>query len=54
VFEVVDGQGVVRARVVLPPNTRLQGFGNRSIYLVRRDALGLEWVQRYPWPTGGR
>lgn len=54
VYEVIDGQGVIRARVVLPPNTRLGGFGNRAIYLVRRDALGLEWIQRYAWPAGGR
>ncbi len=54
VYEVIDGQGVIRARIVLPPNTRLEGFGEGALFLVRRDALGLHWLQRYPWLDGGR
>lgn len=49
-FDVMDGQGVVRARVILPGNTRLQAFGRNALYLVRTDALGLEWIQRVSWP----
>jgi hypothetical protein len=54
IYEVIDGQGVIRARIVLPPNTRLEGFGEGAIFLVRQDALGLHWLQRYPWLDGGR
>jgi hypothetical protein len=40
-----DGNPVRQLR--LPPRTRLVGFGARTIYLVRRDADDLEWLERY-------
>ena len=49
-YDLVDGQGVVRMRVYLPLHTRLQGFGLQTVFLVRTDAVGLEWIQRYAWP----
>jgi len=52
-FALIDGQGVKRAEVTLPLHTRLQGFGRESLYLVRVDGVGLEWVQRYQWPVAG-
>jgi hypothetical protein len=36
-----------RGRVALPPKTRLVGFGNGTLYLVRRDDDDLEYLQRY-------
>jgi hypothetical protein len=56
-FALIDGQGVRRAEVTLPLHSRLQGFGSDALYLVRTDGVGLEWIQRYPWPprsAGGR
>ena len=46
-FDVFDGQGRLARKVVLPPDTRLVGFGKGVAYLVRTDADGLEWLGRY-------
>ena len=46
-YDVFDSFGKQVGRVVLPKDTRLAGFGQRSVYLVRRDADDLEYLQRY-------
>jgi hypothetical protein len=47
-FDVIGARGELTGRIVLPENTRVLGFGRAgAIYLVRRDADDLEYVQRY-------
>jgi hypothetical protein len=46
-YDVLDEQGQLVQRVHAPPGRRLAGFGRRSIYLIRRDDLDLEYVERY-------
>jgi len=46
-YDVFDSFGRQVGRVVLPRDTRLAGFGQRSVYLVRTDADDLEYLQRY-------
>ncbi len=49
-FDLVDGRGRVTARMRLPVRTRLAGFGQGSVYLVRVDDDDLEYLQRYRLP----
>jgi hypothetical protein len=50
-YDVFDGSGKVIGRVALPPDTRLVGFGNGAVYLVRIDADDLQYLQRYRLPN---
>jgi hypothetical protein len=50
-YDVVDRRGAVVARVELPPNERVVGFGARSVYTLRTDANDLQHVERRPWPA---
>lgn len=54
VVDVLDSGGVLRRVVRLPPGTRLVALERGGIYLVRTDADGLEFLQRYAWPAGWR
>lgn len=45
-YDVFDGAGRLVHRVALPRETRLLGFGESTVYVVRRDADDLEYVQR--------
>lgn len=47
VYDVFDGSGRLIERVVLPPKTRLIGFGQGAAYLARTDADDLQWLGRY-------
>ena len=47
VYDVFGPASTIIARVALPPKTRLVGFGNGTVYLVRRDVDDLEYLQRY-------
>jgi hypothetical protein len=47
VYDVFGPASTIIAQVALPPKTRLVGFGNGTIYLVRRDDDDLEYLQRY-------
>jgi len=49
-FDVLDHQGRLTMRVLLPPLTRLVGFGVGAVYLARLDDQDLEWVERYHLP----
>jgi hypothetical protein len=52
-YDVIGGQGELAGRVVLPVGTRLLGFGaNGAVYLVRRDADDLEYIQRHRLSAG--
>ena len=46
-YDVVDGQGRLVKQVRLPAETRLVAFGKDVVYLVRRDADDLEYLERY-------
>lgn len=45
-YDVVDRTG----RTTLPANTTVIGLGRQSIYVVIKDELDLETLQRRPWP----
>ena len=47
VYDVFGPQSTIIAQVTLPPKMRLVGFGNGTVYLVRRDDDDLEYLQRY-------
>lgn len=49
-FDLIDGAGRVTSQVELPQGRRLVGFGNGTVYLVRVDEDGLEYVERYGLP----
>jgi hypothetical protein len=48
--DIFDGKGVRVRQVKLPAGTRVIGFGQSSVYLLRVDDDGLQWVQRHPKP----
>jgi hypothetical protein len=47
-YDVIDRQGAVAVRVDVPNGCRIVGFGARSIYVVRKDADDLQYLQRFP------
>jgi hypothetical protein len=47
VYDVFNGRGQLTARVALPKGGSLVGFGARSVYLVRVDTDGLQYLQRF-------
>lgn len=47
-FDVFARNGERIRRVELPAGLRLVGFGEESVYAVRRDAMDLEYLQRIP------
>lgn len=53
-FDVIDEVPQVVGRVELPMDARLVGFGDETAYVVRRDNMDLEYLQRYRLPTGHR
>ena len=46
-YDVFDAQGKLVRRVTLPRDTRLVAFGKGTVYLARKDADDLEYLQRY-------
>lgn len=49
-YDVFGPDGRRRLRVRLPAERRLVGFGAESLYLMRGDELGSEWLERHPLP----
>ena len=47
-YDIIDRSGAVVARAYVPNAGRVVGFGARSIYVVRRDADDLQYLQRFP------
>ncbi len=47
VYDVFDHRGNLTARVELPAGRRLLGLGRRTLYAVRTDDDGLQWLERY-------
>jgi len=50
VYDVIDRSGRLARRVILPPDTKVIGFGAKSVYLARFDDVDLMYVQRYAMP----
>lgn len=46
-LDLINEEGRVVGVVELPEARRLVGFGGRSVYLVRRDELDQEFLERY-------
>lgn len=49
-YDVIDRSGHLVRRIVLPPDTKVIGFGAKSVYLARFDDVDLMFVQRYAMP----
>jgi hypothetical protein len=46
-YDVIDSTGLVRERVTVPAGSKIVGFGASSVYVVRTDEDGLQWLERY-------
>ena len=46
-YDIIDRRGVVVARVDVPNDGRIVGFGARSVYVVRKDEDDLQYLQRF-------
>ena len=53
-YDLIDGAGKVAQHVVLPKRSKLVGFGNGTVYLVRIDEDDLEYLQRYRFTPAER
>lgn len=49
-YDVVARTGALAARVSLPPNERIIGFGAASVYTLQTDDDGLQHLRRHPLP----
>jgi hypothetical protein len=47
VFDVFDASGNLATRVYLPKGRQVVGIGQGTVYAVRTDADGLQWLERY-------
>lgn len=51
VYDVFGSDGELRYTVGLEEGRRVIGFGSSSVYVVRIDDLGLQYVERHPSPN---
>jgi hypothetical protein len=49
-YDIVDRRGILAATLTLPANEAVVGFGEKSIYVVATDDVGLQTLRRHPWP----
>lgn len=47
VFDVFDASGNLASRVILPKGRQVVGLGQGTVYAVRTDSDGLQWLERY-------
>ena len=47
---VFDRTGALVKKITLSPNSRVVGFGNGMLYVVRTDEDDLQYLQRYKRP----
>ena len=45
--DVFDGTGTRVRRLSMPVTNRVAGVGKSSIYVIRTDDEGLQWLERY-------
>ena len=50
VYDVFDRAGEREVVVELPPERRVVGFGDRTLYVVHMDEYGLQYLERYALP----
>lgn len=53
-YDLIDGAGRVTQRVTLAPRSRIAGFGNGTVYVVRMDEDDLQYLQRHRFTTADR
>lgn len=46
-YDVFGSDGALERRVVLPAGAELVGFGKDAAFVVRRDEVDFEWLERY-------
>jgi len=49
-YDVFDASGTREMVVRLMSGSRVIGFGNGKVYVVRMDSVGLQYLERYPLP----
>jgi hypothetical protein len=47
VVDVFDARGYKQEEITLPRGRRVVAFGDNHVYLVRKDELDLQWLERY-------
>lgn len=50
-FDRFDSRAVLVSRIEAPKGREIVGFGRESVFLVRTDDLGLQWLERYRLPA---
>ncbi|HSA54388.1 MAG TPA: hypothetical protein VLE53_01735 [Gemmatimonadaceae bacterium] len=53
-YDLIDGAGRVTQRVTLAPRSRVVGFGNGAVYVVRLDEDDLQYLQRHRFTGSDR
>ena len=53
-FDVIDRSGKLVQKVVLPKRSRLVGFGNGAVYIVRLDEDDLQYLQKHKFTMPDR
>jgi hypothetical protein len=48
-YDVIGADGRLRFRTVLPEGHRVAGFGRDAMFVVRRDADDVEFLQKHPF-----
>jgi hypothetical protein len=51
VVDVFDGSAERVGVVTIPVDCSVGGFGDGTVYLIRRDDLGFQWLERYDRPA---
>ncbi len=51
---IITPTGTLHGRLTLPEGRRVVALDRGGVYLVRVDEDGLEWLERYAYPTGSR
>ncbi|UCC49648.1 MAG: hypothetical protein JSV41_05665 [Gemmatimonadota bacterium] len=46
-FDVFGANAALKGKVVMPAGREVVGFGRGTVYAVRTDELGLQWLERY-------
>jgi hypothetical protein len=49
-YDVIGRDGRLQGQLVLDPNQRILGFGEKHLYLAVADDDGIQRVRRHPWP----
>jgi len=53
-YDVFDETGVKTMTAELPPGRRIMTIGRHGVYAIAESDLGIQRLERYPRPTGGR